>query len=158
MRRVRGEEPPERRDAEVQLRVVGRLGDAVGPGDLVEGAGAGVGGLPGVDLLEVARQVGPGQPGRERLAGGELGFAEFVADGGAVGPLGILAQVRLEVVDGAGVVARLLAGAAHREEERGAEGLALGERAPGRAAHRPPSGSAGIVGSSGVSRRSANAR
>jgi hypothetical protein len=35
---------------------------------------------------------------------------------------------RPEIGDGAGVVARLLAGACHRQEERGAEGLALGER------------------------------
>ena len=66
MRRVRGEHPPQHRDAEAHLRVVGRPRDAVRPGDPVEGAGAGVGGLPGVNLLEVARQVGPGQPGREQ--------------------------------------------------------------------------------------------
>ncbi len=38
-RRERRQEPPEGRDALVQAGVVGRIGDAEGRGDLVEGVG-----------------------------------------------------------------------------------------------------------------------
>ena len=58
MRRIRGQQPPEGGDAEVQLGVVGRGGDAVGPGDPVQGAGADVGGRP---RCRPSRGRGPGR-------------------------------------------------------------------------------------------------
>ena len=99
---VGGQEPAEGGDAEVELGVVGRVGDAVGPRDLVERPGPELGqflrGRPG-DSVEVAGQVGPGHPGGDELAGGELGLAQVEPGGEAVGPLGILLQVSLEVAD-----------------------------------------------------------
>ena len=95
--------------------------------------------------FEVAGQVGPGQAGRQRLAGGELRLAQAVAGRGAVGPLGILAQVRLEVRDGAGVVARLLAGAGHRQQQPARRASPLASDRAWASSAWAPSGSGGTA-------------
>ena len=79
------------------------------------------------ESLEVAGQVGPGQPGRQELAGLALGLAQVEPGREPVGPLGILLEVGLEVLDGPGELPACLAGPAHREEEPGAERGALGQ-------------------------------
>ena len=102
MRGVGDQEPAEGGDAEVELGVVGRVGDAVGPGDLVERPGAEVGDLLRWVLasrVEVAGQVGPGHPSGDVLTGGELGLAQVEPRGEAVGSLGILLEISLEVAD-----------------------------------------------------------
>ncbi len=147
--RVRGggeQEPPERGDAEVELGIVGRPGDAVGLRDLIERLGAELLGLlRGVlEAAEVPGQVGPGHPGGDVLTGGKLGLAQVEPRGEAVGSVGVLVEIGLEVADrvadGAGLgllgLRRVrvdwsggLGGPGHREQERGAEGLPLGQLA-----------------------------
>ena len=77
-------------DPQIKARVVARLGEAEGAGDLEEGVGADVGRLVPLGVFEVAGEVGPGQPGREGLAGVELGLAQVEAGERAVVVAGVL--------------------------------------------------------------------
>ena len=90
-------------DAEVEARVVPRLGESIGLCDPEEGIGPDVG-RAGLVAFQVTGQVDPGQPGRQRLPGLELGLAEVEADGGAVGPFGESIEIGLELRDRPGGV------------------------------------------------------
>src|SRR5208283_3780589 len=99
-------------DAQVHARVVGRIGNAERRGNLDEGACAdalrvlvGVGRLR---PLDVAYEIGPGQPGLERLTGLALGLAKVKSSGQAVCSAGILLEVALEMIDRPGEVPRHL--------------------------------------------------
>ena len=125
------EEPLQGGDAQVQARVVGRVGNAVGRGNLGQGERPELSRLASriavLQAIDVAGQVGPGQPGLRELAGLALGLAEMEARRQAVGAPGILLEIRLEILDRPGDVARLLAGPAHREEQASPERRALGQ-------------------------------
>ena len=137
-----GQEPAEGGDAEVELGVVGRVGDAVGPGDLIERASPQFGQILRRRLgnlgRQVAGQVGPGHPGGDVLLERELGLAQVEPRGVAVGPFGIFLEILLEVADrtdGRVGIASLRwravrhhgsgapAGPGHRVQERGAKGV-----------------------------------
>lgn len=127
----RGQEAPEHRYAEIELRVVGRVGDAVGGGDLVEGRGADVGvlrfHLRRLEPLDVTREVGPRQPGRQEQIDFAPGLGEPEPHGEAIGTRGEVPEISPEVLDGTSRVVGRQAGPAHGIEEPGPQGGALGQ-------------------------------
>ena len=52
-----------------------------------------------LEALDIASQVGPGDPGRQKLVGLALGFAELKPDREPVGTVGIVPEILLEVLD-----------------------------------------------------------
>ena len=134
MGRISRQESPQGRDALVQAGVVRRIGNSIGRGDGIERIGADrrsfLGELGRPDAFDLARQIGPGSAGEQRLIGLLLGLAELESHGEPVGPGRVFLDVELEVLDGAGGVAGRHARSAHGEEKRGPKrGLSASSRA-----------------------------
>ena len=111
--RVRLQKPLECGGAQVQACVVAWVREPVGSADLKEGMSAETLCLWGVDFFQVAGEIVPGEPGRQRLAGRELGLSQLKANGRTISPLGVLFEIGLEIFDGPAWVAAFEAGVTH---------------------------------------------
>ena len=127
--RVRLAEPLQGGGPQVQAGVIAGGGKSVGAADLEQRPGPDGLTLGCIHGFQFPGQVGPGEPGRQRLTGRKLGLGQQVAGVDPVGSLafGIFFEVKLKVFDGPAGVAGLEAGLAHRFQQLSAEFWALGQ-------------------------------